>query len=238
MGASLVRAVIITFCTFFTISLLAVSASAAPVHSRTARHAAVTGITVAAVAVTAVRHYRVRAGDSLSKIARRAWGHASWWPRLWHRNRHRIINPNVIRAGMVLTLPRGKPPVPWVARAALRAIPRAPVHHVVLSVVHRSRHHHHARYHAAPAQPAHYSGGSGFQACVIARESGGNPRAVNPSSGAGGLYQFLPSTWASLGYASAYPGGAQTAPVSVQNAAFWKLYGEAGTSPWRPYDGC
>ena len=77
-----------------------------------------------------------------------------------------------------------------------------------------------------------------FEACVISRESGGNPRAVNPGSGAGGLFQFLPSTWAGLGYASAYPGGAQTAPVSVQEAAFAKLYAEAGTSPWAPYDGC
>ena len=37
---------------------------------------------------------------------------------------------------------------------------------------------------------------------------------------------------------SAYPGGAQTAPVGVQRAAFAKLYAEAGTSPWAPYDGC
>ena len=77
-----------------------------------------------------------------------------------------------------------------------------------------------------------------FEACVISRESGGNPRAVNPSSGAGGLFQFLPSTWAGLGYAGAYPGGAQTAPVGVQEAAFAKLFAEAGTSPWAPYDGC
>lgn len=35
---------------------------------------------------------------------------------------------------------------------------------------------------------------------MIARESGGNAQAVNPASGAGGLYQFLPGTWQSLGY--------------------------------------
>ena len=75
---------------------------------------------------------------------------------------------------------------------------------------------------------------TGFQACVIARESGGNPRAVNPVSGAGGLYQFLPSTWASLGF----PGLPQNASVATQNAAFWKLYAERGTAPWAPYDGC
>ena len=83
------------------------------------------------------------------------------------------------------------------------------------------------------------SGGmSAFESCVISAESGGNPAAVNPSSGAGGLFQFLPSTWASLGYAGQYPGGAQTAPASVQEAAFAQLYAEAGTSPWAPYDGC
>jgi LysM repeat protein len=89
-----------------------------------------------------------------------------------------------------------------------------------------------------PPQSASTSGMSAFESCVISRESGGNPQAVNPSSGAGGLFQFLPSTWASLGYAGAYPGGAQTAPVGVQEAAFAKLYAEAGTAPWAPYDGC
>jgi hypothetical protein len=93
-----------------------------------------------------------------------------------------------------------------------------------------------------PATPGPASIGTGgmsaFEACVIRVESGGNPRAVNASSGAGGLFQFLPSTWASLGFAAQYPGGAQTAPVSVQEAAFAKLYAEAGTAPWAPYDGC
>jgi len=92
--------------------------------------------------------------------------------------------------------------------------------------------------HAAPAGNVGTAGLGAFESCVISHESGGNPRAVNPTSGAGGLYQFLPSTWASLGFAAAYPGGAQTAPVSVQRAAFAKLYAEAGTSPWAPYDGC
>ena len=42
--------------------------------------------------------------------------------------------------------------------------------------------------------------------CIIAHESGGDPAAVNPSSGAGGLFQFLPSSW--LAY-----GGGQFAPL-------------------------
>ena len=39
-----------------------------------------------------------------------------------------------------------------------------------------------------------------FAKCVERRESGGNPDAVNPSSGAAGLYQFLPAWRSGLPY--------------------------------------
>ncbi len=88
---------------------------------------------------------------------------------------------------------------------------------------------------AGTSRPGTSRAGTGtFQACVIARESGGNAQAVNPASGAGGLYGFLPSTWQSLGYS----GLPQDAPVSVQNAAFQQAYAQSGTSPWAPSDGC
>jgi len=38
---------------------------------------------------------------------------------------------------------------------------------------------------------------SGRVACIIAHESQGNPRAVNPRTGAAGLGQFLSNTWRS-----------------------------------------
>lgn len=81
--------------------------------------------------------------------------------------------------------------------------------------------------HSSAASPS-------FRACVIARESGGNPRAVNPRSGAGGLYQFLPSTWRSLGYG----GLPEYASVATQNAAFARAYARWGAVLWRPYDHC
>jgi hypothetical protein len=77
---------------------------------------------------------------------------------------------------------------------------------------------------------------SGFEACVISRESGGDPTAYNSSSGASGLFGMLLSTWDSLGLG--YPGGAYTAPVSVQEQGFAILYARDGTAPWGPYDGC
>jgi hypothetical protein len=39
------------------------------------------------------------------------------------------------------------------------------------------------------------SGGSCDPGSIVQREPKGDPNAVNPSSGAGGKYQFLPSTW-------------------------------------------
>jgi hypothetical protein len=69
--------------------------------------------------------------------------------------------------------------------------------------------------------------------CIIQHESGGNPRAVNPRSGAAGLFQFLPSTWHSLGYS----GSAADYPASVQYEAARRLYASSGTRPWAG-DGC
>ena len=188
--------------------------------------------------------YIVRSGDSLSRISAKFCGTAADFPSLAAASG--IANPNLIYPGQSITL-NCHAPVP---------APVAPAHLTSAHARHRASHHASRDNHTRPAgrhkAPGRHARGSGtgqsghvgtggmsaFEACVISRESGGNPRAVNPSSGAGGLFQFLPSTWAGLGYASAYPGGAQTAPVSVQEAAFAKLYAEAGTSPWAPYDGC
>jgi soluble lytic murein transglycosylase-like protein len=58
-------------------------------------------------------------------------------------------------------------------------------------------------------------------------ESNYNPYAVNRSSGASGLFQFLPSTWAGT------PEHNQSVfdPTANANAAAW-LYGRSGGSPW------
>lgn len=55
--------------------------------------------------------------------------------------------------------------------------------------------------------------------CVIRRESGGNPGAVNRSSGASGLGQFLPSTWRTTPYA----GYSIFDPVANRNAVRWMI---------------
>jgi resuscitation-promoting factor RpfC len=179
----------------------------------------------------------VRAGDTLSSISQRAYGHAGDWPAVWWLNRRKVPNPSVIRVGQVLQLPGKHQVKPWLRRAALAAIPVArpaapaadPASTAVASTAVA------APAPAAVTSTATYSGASGsFQACVIQRESGGDAGAVNASSGAGGLYGFLPSTWQALGYS----GLPENAPVSEQNAAFQKEYAQSGGSAWSAYDGC
>ena len=62
---------------------------------------------------------------------------------------------------------------------------------------------------------------------VAACESGYNPYAVNRSSGAAGLFQFLPSTWAHSPWAAQSPFD----PVANSQAAAW-LYSRSGPNQW------
>lgn len=97
---------------------------------------------------------------------------------------------------------------------------------------------------AAPApRPVHYSGtiaqiiqqafaplGSSavtWAERVAMCESGDNPNAVNRSSGAEGLFQIMPGTWAGTPYASA----SEFDPVANAKAAAY-IYAHRGPSAW------
>lgn len=62
---------------------------------------------------------------------------------------------------------------------------------------------------------------------IAERESGDNPYAVNPVSGACGPFQFLPSTAAAYGY-TCYE---LTDPYTAATAAK-QLYNDSGLAPW------
>lgn len=51
------------------------------------------------------RTYTVKAGDSLSKIAKREYGDASQWKRIHEANKDLIKNPDLIHPGQTLKLP-------------------------------------------------------------------------------------------------------------------------------------
>jgi septal ring factor EnvC (AmiA/AmiB activator) len=63
---------------------------------------------------------------------------------------------------------------------------------------------------------------------IVMCESGGNYSALNPSSGAGGAYQILPSTWALYGG----EGAPQDAPKSEQDAIAAEIWADSGGSAW------
>lgn len=70
---------------------------------------------------------------------------------------------------------------------------------------------------------------------IIACESGGNPTAQNPTSSASGLFQFIDSTWASLGGSTAH---AKDAPVAEQYAIANRQYAISGFTAWNASRSC
>jgi LysM repeat protein len=57
----------------------------------------------------AARTYTVRTGDTLSGIAHQFYGHASDWQYLYHINRAKISDPNLIYTGQVFSVPADPP---------------------------------------------------------------------------------------------------------------------------------
>jgi len=55
--------------------------------------------------VTTGRTYLVVSGDSLSKIAKREYGDAQQWPRIYEANRTLIKDPDLIYPGQQLRIP-------------------------------------------------------------------------------------------------------------------------------------
>jgi len=123
------------------------------------------------------------------------------------------------------TVPSTVAPSP--AKKVLAVVPR----HIAVSVPHRALR---AATHVVAAVKAGVAGVGGKWACIISRESGGNPGAINRSSMAGGLFQFLPSSWRAYGGT----GNAWQASVAEQWRVALNAYARSGWSPWVAYDGC
>lgn len=240
----------------------ALSAGQAPAHHTAATAAAqrpsATTARLLSVTRPAVRHdsaapakYTVKSGDTLSVIAEHFYQNPGFWPVLYWANHGQIQYANEIQAGQVLTVPvrparipgapsvLGPAPVPAPATVSTSATAyeetsapastaqAAPVQAAPVQA---------APVQAAPSQAASTYTGSGgsFQACVIARESGGNSQVMN-SSGHYGLYQFSASTWAAYG---GNPADFGHASVAEQNQVFNNAIAAGGQSNWSSYDGC
>jgi septal ring factor EnvC (AmiA/AmiB activator) len=76
--------------------------------------------------------------------------------------------------------------------------------------------------------PAYLGGPYSIPTYIVMCESGGNYHALNASSGAGGAYQILPSTWAAYGG----QGEPQNAPKAEQDRIAAEIWSDSGPSAW------
>jgi soluble lytic murein transglycosylase-like protein len=72
---------------------------------------------------------------------------------------------------------------------------------------------------------------------ILQCESLGDPDAYNPYSGASGLFQFLPSTWASTSPKAGFAGAGAFEPEPNVGTAAWLAgrYQELGQGYWAPW---
>jgi LysM repeat protein len=187
------------------------------------------------VRIAAPLSYLVRAGDTLSKIAKNVYGSDRSWPSLWWINKAQVKNPNAIRVGQVLKLSAWHPQDGWIYTAAVKAVP-VTVQVQTTSFQRNTLAQSSASAHRASSPVYTGSGwpGGAFGNCVVQRESGGNSQVMN-GSGHYGLYQFSESTWEAYGGSSADFGHAS---VGEQERVFMNAMARGGESNWSPYDGC
>ncbi|HEY7361656.1 MAG TPA: transglycosylase family protein [Streptosporangiaceae bacterium] len=193
------------------------------------------GLAKAAIAVTislhpaaahqahqAPAHYTVKAGDTLSSIARHEYGSAHAWPALWWVNRHKVHNPQMIRVGQRLALSSWHPRKAWLDRAAMAAIPAPapPPPAGAAAPVAAS-----TGTWSAPAP----SGGVNWSA-VAACESGGN-WGINTGNGFYGGLQFTEGTWLANG-GGQYAPSANLASPSEQIAVAERVLASQGIGAW------
>lgn len=72
---------------------------------------------------------------------------------------------------------------------------------------------------------------------IMRCESNGDPNAYNPYSGASGLFQFIPSTWASTAPKAGFPGASPFDPVANTVSAAWlaNRYEQLGYYYWQAW---
>jgi len=80
----------------------------------------------------------------------------------------------------------------------------------------------------AQQEVAEWFGDWAIPESIVLCESGGNWDAVNPSSGAGGAYQILPSTWELYGG----EGDPEDASPGAQSAIAAQIWADSGASAW------
>lgn len=75
---------------------------------------------------------------------------------------------------------------------------------------------------------AHFGSQTDRALCIMRHESGGNPNATNPTSGAAGLFQVMPFWW------NHYGGDRYDPATNTRVAA--AILAQQGWTAWSPYN--
>ena len=156
--------------------------------------------------------YVVHAGDSLWSIAQQFYGNPLMWSHIYYANQSQIHDPNLIYQGQKLTIP----PVGTTSAGASSSSAGASSSSAGASSSSAGASSSGADTSSSSATRAQASSpssttgyiqqaaqGTGLSESVVAAqvqvESNYDPGAISPA-GAEGPYQFMPSTWATLGF--------------------------------------
>ena len=156
--------------------------------------------------------YVVQAGDSLWSIARHFYGNPLMWSHIYYANQSQIHDPNLIYQGQKLTIP----PAGTTSTRTSSSAASASNSRTRTSTPRAGTSSSTARTNSASATRAQASSpssttgyiqqaaqGTGLAESVVAAqvqvESNYDSGAISPA-GAEGPYQFMPSTWATLGF--------------------------------------
>ena len=137
------------------------------------------------------REYVVQAGDTLWSIAQRFYGNPLMWSHIYYANQSQIHDPNLIYQGQKLAIPQAG------TTSATRTGASAPRTGASATPVQAG----------SPSSATGYiqqaAQGTGLPESVVAAqvqvESNYDSGAISPA-GAEGPYQFMPSTWSTLGF--------------------------------------
>ncbi|MFK4082742.1 transglycosylase family protein [Kribbella sp. NPDC020789] len=176
------------------------------------------GITVAATGAAFATDYTVKAGDTLSEIAQ---ANGADWHQLAKINN--LKDPDLILIGQTLTLDGvTKATAPKRVTPKTKVVTKKKV--VSKHIVRKERANRSAE---RPSSSGSVSMSAAWRK-VANCESGGNPRAVNPTGKYFGLFQFDKQTWRSVGGS----GSPAQASAAEQLMRAKKLYAQRGNSPW------
>lgn len=174
------------------------------------------------------RTYTVRPGDTLSAIAERFYGRAGDWRWLYHANRSKIHDPDLIYVGQVLRVPRDPP-------ATFTAHHTHPHGHHGDHRDYRPRHAKHGGHHGTGLHGTLGCGGLEH----LWREAGGAPRAAVTAASIAmaesGGHQYATGAAGERGYWQIHPvNGALSTYNAYGNARAAVIMSHDGTnwSPW------